>query len=104
MVSRKRVYRLMKSTNLVKMRNVRTHLVRRRELVVPKEPNELWEQDITYIWCGQDGWCYLFNILDCFTREWVAYVFSKLCGTEESVRCLGRAIMERFPDVAFRCR
>jgi len=47
-VSRKRVYRLMKLTNLVKKRRVRKHLVRRRELVVPKGPNELWEQDITY--------------------------------------------------------
>lgn len=100
-VSRKRVYRLMKLTNLVKRMSVRRHLVKRRELVVPKGPNELWEEDITYIWCGQqDGWCYLFNILDCFTREWVAYIFSKLCGTEESVRCLDRAIMERFPDGA----
>lgn len=97
-VSRKRVYRLMKLTNLVKRRSVRKHQVKRRELVVPKGPNELWEQDITYIWCGRDGWCYLFNILDCFTREWVGYVFSKLCGTAESIKCLDRAIIERFPD------
>jgi putative transposase len=97
-VSRKRVYRIMKLTNLVKRRSVRKHLVKRRELVVPKGPNELWEEDITYIWCGSDGWCYLFNILDCYTREWVGYVFSKFCGTEESVRCLDRAIIERFPD------
>lgn len=97
-VSRKRVHRLMKLTNLVKSRSVRKHLVKRRELVVPKGPNELWEEDITYIWCGRDGWCYLFNILDCFTREWVGYVFSKLCGSDESVECLDRAIIERFPD------
>jgi putative transposase len=99
-VSRKRVYRLMKLTNLVKRRSVKKHLVKRRELVVPREPNELWEEDITYVWCGRDGWCYLFNILDCFTREWVAYVFSKLCGSDESVTCLDRAIIGRFPDGA----
>lgn len=99
-VSRKKVYRLMKLTNLVKRRRVRKHLIKRRELVVPKGPNELWEEDITYLWCGRDGWCYLFNILDCFTREWVAYVFSKLCGSDESVRCLDSAIIERFPDGA----
>ena len=57
---------------------------------------------MTYIWCGVDGWCYLFNILDCFTREWVAYVFSKLCGTAECVRFLDRAIIERFPDGLFQ--
>ena len=97
-VSRKRVYRLMKLTNLVKKRRVRKHFVKRREFVVPKGPNELWEEDITYVWCGVDGWSYLFNILDCFTREWVGYVFSKLCGTSESIRCLDRAIIERFPN------
>jgi putative transposase len=97
-VSRKRVYRLMKLTGLVKRRSARKHIVKRRELVVPKGPNALWEQDITYIWCGRDGWCYLFNILDCFTREWVAYVFSKLCGSDQSVACLDRAIIERFPE------
>ena len=97
-VSRKRVYRLMKATNLVMRRRLRKHLIKRRELVVPSGPNELWEEDITYLWCGVDGWCYLFNILDCFTREWVGYVFSKLCGTTESIKCLDRAIIERFPD------
>lgn len=98
--NRKRVYRLMKLINLVKTRRVRRHMVTRHELVVPKGPNELWEEDITYVWCGVDGWCYLFNILDCFTREWLAYIFSKLCGTTESVGCLDRAIIERFPNGA----
>lgn len=101
-VSRKRVYRLMKLANLVKRRSVRKHLVKRWELVVPKRPNELWEEDTTYIWCGKDGWRYLFNILDCFTREWIAYVFSKLCGTDKSAKCLDSAIVEKFPDGASR--
>ena len=35
-------------------------------------PNEVWEVDImTYIWCGIDGWGYLFNVFDVYTREWV---------------------------------
>ncbi|MGI0085895.1 MAG: DDE-type integrase/transposase/recombinase, partial [Nitrososphaerales archaeon] len=64
---------------------------------MPNGSIELWEEDITYIWRGCDGWCYLFNILDCFTREWLAYVFAKLCRTADSVRCLDRAIIEIFP-------
>lgn len=47
-VSRKTVYRLMKLTNLVKRPNVRKHLIKRRELFVPKGQDELWEEDITY--------------------------------------------------------
>ncbi|MGB0029252.1 MAG: DDE-type integrase/transposase/recombinase, partial [Nitrososphaeraceae archaeon] len=55
-------------------------------------------QDITYIWCGHDGWCYLFSILDCYTREWLAYTFSTQCGTDEAIRTLEMAVLERFPD------
>ena len=38
--------------------------------------NQIWQTDITYVWCGQaDGWCYCFNILDVFTRQWIACRF-----------------------------
>lgn len=96
-VNRKKVYRLMKIANLVKRRSVRKHAIRRRTLLVPVRPNHLWEQDITYIWSGNDGWCYLFNIIDCYTREWLAYIFSKECGTDEAIRALDRAVLDRFP-------
>lgn len=30
-------------------------------------PNEVWETDTTYVWCGQvAGWCFCLNILDIF--------------------------------------
>lgn len=97
-VSRKKVYRLMKVANLVRRRSVRKHLVTKRILTVPERPDHLWQQDITYIWCGQDGWCYLFSILDCYTREWLAYTFSTQCGTGEAIRTLEIAILDRFSD------
>ncbi|MEM3118081.1 MAG: IS3 family transposase [Nitrososphaerales archaeon] len=96
-VNRKKVHRLMKIANLIKRRSVRKHAIRKRTLTVPVRSNHLWEQDITYIWCGNDGWCYLFNILDCYTREWLSYTFSKECGTDEAVRTFDRAILDRFP-------
>ena len=34
-------------------------------------PNQAWETDITYVWCGPvDGRCYRFNVPDIFTRQW----------------------------------
>jgi putative transposase len=97
-VNRKKVYRLMKLANLVRKRSVRKHVIIKRILTVPKRPDELWQQDITYIWCGRDGWCYLFSILDCYTREWLAYTFSTYCGTDEAIRTLEMAVLDRFPD------
>jgi putative transposase len=97
-VSRKKVYRLMKLANLVRKRSVRKHVIMKKILTVPERPDQLWQQDITYIWCGRDGWCYLFSILDCYTREWLAYTFSTYCGTDEAIRTLEMAVLERFPD------
>ena len=74
--NRKKVYRLMKLANLVRKKSVRKHVIIKEDLIIPERPDQLWQQDITYIWCGCDGWCYLFSILDCFTREWLAYTFS----------------------------
>ncbi|MDR4492301.1 MAG: hypothetical protein R2685_15610 [Candidatus Nitrosocosmicus sp.] len=45
----------------------------------------------------KDRWCYLFNTLDCFTREWFAYTFNTFCGTYEAIRTLEIAILERLP-------
>ena len=69
--NRKKVYRIMKLANLVRKRSVRKHVIIKRILTVPERPDHLWQQDITYIWCGHDRWCYLFSILDCYTREWL---------------------------------
>jgi putative transposase len=96
--NRKKVYRLLKLANLVRKRSVRKHVIIKRTLTVPERPDQLWQQDITYIWCGYDMWCYLFSILDCYTREWLAYTFSTECGTDEAIRALEMAVLERFPD------
>jgi transposase InsO family protein len=88
----------MKIASLVRKKSVRKHVIVKRILTVPERPNQLWQQDITYIWCGIDGWCYLFSILDSFTREWLAYTFSTFCGTDEVIKTLEMAILERFPD------
>ncbi len=96
--NRKKVYRLMKLANLVRKKSVRKHVIIKRILTVPERPDQLWQQDITYIWCGCDGWYYLFSILDCFTREWLAYTFSTYCGTDEAIKTLEMAVLERFPD------
>jgi putative transposase len=44
-------------------------------VVKPSRPDELWEADMSYIWCGRDGWCYLFNVIDTFSRRWIGYAF-----------------------------
>jgi putative transposase len=47
---------------------------------------------MTYIWCGVDRWCYLFNVLDIFSREWIAYAFSTNAGRENAILAVVKAV------------
>src|SRR5512134_2349429 len=49
-------------------------------------PNQVWEADLTYIHCGIDGWGYLFNVFDIFTREWVGYYCFDLSAVKKRMR------------------
>ena len=62
-------------------------------------PNQVWETDITYVWCGPvDGWCYCFNVLDIFTRQWIAYRFDTLATASVAVESLVEAVAAARPD------
>ena len=63
----------------------------------PTKPNELWEADLTYIHCGVDGWAYLFNVVDVFSREWVSYVFDTSAVKENAILSLEKALVKH-PD------
>lgn len=62
-------------------------------------PNQVWETDITYVWCGPvDGWCYCFNVLDIFTRQWISYRFDTLATADIAVESLVEAVAAARPD------
>ena len=35
----------------------------------PKAPNQFWESDMSYRWCGSDGRGYCFSVIGVFTRQ-----------------------------------
>ena len=63
--------------------------------------NESWQTDLTYIRCGIDGWGYLFNVLDVFSREWLAYVLDLLATKENAIQAVVKAI-ETHPEASGR--
>ncbi|MGI0091186.1 MAG: IS3 family transposase [Nitrososphaerales archaeon] len=65
----------------------------------PTGINQLWQSDMTYIFCGVDGWCYLFNVIDVFSREWISYVFDTLAKKENAIQVIVRAL-EKHPEAA----
>ncbi len=47
---------------------------------------------MTYFWCGIDGWCYLFNVVDVFTRKWVGYSSDVSAGKNAAIESIVNAI------------
>ncbi|MEM3290932.1 MAG: DDE-type integrase/transposase/recombinase [Candidatus Micrarchaeaceae archaeon] len=68
----------------------------REELTKPKEPDKSWEMDITYISTKREGMLYLFNVKDCFTKEWIAYLLSRTCNRRDAIRALEQAYLSSF--------
>nr|AFK24957.1 putative transposase [uncultured archaeon] len=101
-INRKQVQHVFRLVGWTGPQTTRKELIRstRKRPPRPTDINQQWQTDITCVWCEVDGWCYLFSILDCYTREWLAYTFSTQCGTDEAIRTLEMAVLERFPDGA----
>ncbi len=92
-VNRKKVQRLYRALNWVSPAMTKSEIMRSKvKLLKPNSPNTLWEADMTYIWCGRDGWCYLFNVLDVFTRIWLGYAFDTRAGKENAIMSVNNSI------------
>jgi putative transposase len=90
-VNRKRVLRVMREQKLIQRRPVGAR--RRRPGVFKVErPRQLWQLDMTSIWVAEHGWCYLNAIIDCCTREIVAWQLELRCRADEAIAVVERAV------------
>jgi putative transposase len=71
-VNRKQIQRIFHKLGWITPRKSKNDIIKSaRILFKPSAPNQLWQTDITYVWCGVDGWCYCFNVIDAFSRKWI---------------------------------
>jgi putative transposase len=92
-VNRKKVQRIFRALNWVSPAMKKSEIIRSAaRLLKPEAPNTLWEADMTYIWCGRDGWCYLFNVLDVFTRIWLGYAFDIRAGRDNAIMSVNNSL------------
>ena len=54
---------------------------------------------MSYIWCGADGWCYCFNVVDVFTRKWVAFVLQKRATRFGAIMAVNNAVADAKPPI-----
>lgn len=98
-VNRKRVGRIFRTLNWSEPSRKKSEIIRSASrLVVATRPYELWETDLTYVWCGVDGWSYLFNVEDVFQREWIGYAFDTSAVKENAIMSVNNALAAH-PDV-----
>ena len=90
-VNRKRVLRVMRERKLIQRRRP---LERRKRpgFFRVERPRQLWQLDMTSIWVAEHGWCYLNAIIDCCTREIVAWQLSLRCRADEAIAVVERAV------------
>jgi putative transposase len=90
-VNRKRVLRVMRERKLIQRRRP---LERRKRpgFFRVERPRQLWQLDTTSVWVAEHGWCYLNAIIDCCTREIVAWQLSLRCRADEAIAVVEQAV------------
>jgi len=101
-VNWKRVYRIMRK-NKLSMPPSMSHKKLFRGIpfshrTKADRSNELWGIDMTYIWCGEDGWAYMHAVIDHYDKELLGYQFSQSCSAMGGVMALAEAAAKRQVD------
>jgi putative transposase len=83
-VNRKRVLRVMRERKLIQRRRP---LERRKRpgFFRVERPRQLWQLDMTSVWVAEHSWTYLMAIIDCCTREMIAWQLSLRCRADEAI-------------------
>jgi len=89
-VNRKRVLRVMRKHKLIQRRRP---LERRKRpgFFQVERPRQLWQLDLTSVWVAEHGWTYLMAIIDCCTREIVAWQLELRCRADEAIALVAHA-------------
>ncbi len=92
-VNRKRVLRVLRERKLIQRRRP---LARRKRpgFFRVERPRQLWQLDLTSVWVAEQGWTYLNAIIDCCTREIVAWQLELRCRADEAIAVVERAAAE----------
>jgi transposase InsO family protein len=93
-VNRKRVQRIFRKMGYITPSRMKKEIMRSKVPNVKADrPNQAWEADLTCIHRGIDGWGYLFNMFDIFTREWVGYCFDLSALKENAIISVENALV-----------
>jgi putative transposase len=90
LVNRKRIARLLRAWGFQR-RKVKRHPKAQGRPFDLTAPNELWQTDLTAVWCGEDGWCSFTAVIDCYDRSILGWAFTRRCRTVDVIDAVARA-------------
>lgn len=99
-INRKSIKHIFKRLGWSKPSRTKREIIRtNKKIPKPKAPNQFWESDMSYIWCGKDGWGYCFNVIDVFTRQWLAFVLESRATRHEAIMAVNNAVADSNPTL-----
>jgi len=97
-INKKRVQRLLRVWGFTRARR-RPHPKAQGRPFDITAPNELWQTDLTAVWCGEDGWSYFTAVIDCYCRTILGWTFTRRCRTLDVLAALEAAVASAFPGL-----
>jgi putative transposase len=95
-VNHKRVARLLRGWGFCRRRRKPHPKAQGRPFQI-SAPNQLWQTDLTSVWCGEDGWAYFTAVIDCYDRSILGWVFTRRCRAVDVIDALKIAAHATFP-------
>ncbi len=97
-INKKRVQRLLRAWGFTRARR-RPHPKAQGRPFDISAPNELWQTDLTAVWCGEDSWGYFTAVIDCWCRSILGWTFTRRCRALDVIGALETAVGTAFPYV-----
>lgn len=99
-VNQKRIYRLLKTNNLLVKPNLRLLAKRKVNTSKPKPTklNEWWGIDMTKIMIDSFGWVYVVLVMDWHTKKIVGHYAGIQCKAKHWLEALDEALNKQFPN------
>lgn len=97
--SKARVLRVMRENDLLSPYRHRKAAGKKQEhtgTIITQKPDEMWATDGKKFFTIQDGWCWLFPVLDHFNDEIIAYNVSKTGNRFAAMEPVREAVRKRF--------
>jgi len=99
-VGRKRVLRVMREHNLLSPHRVRKAPPREHSgKIITAAPNVMWGTDGTKVFTLEEGWCWLFTVVEHWNAECIGWHITKNGDRFSALQPLSMAIRDRFGSV-----